>query len=445
MKDLPRTIQDAVSVTRQLKLEYLWVDSMCIIQDNAEDKSALLGQMHKIYACGHVTIAASKAAKCTEGFLAPRYDVPGFSIPIRYPSASDSVPRLGSVILMPSSRRSVEPLVTRAWTLQESLLSRRILSYGNRQLRWYCASGDEQCDGGVLDRNSANFASFQSLEETVIDYPRRRMEVKSLPHDPTSLPWLEIVEQYTMRGLSVSSDKLIAISAVAQRLVSLTQGKWGRYYAGIWEERFFEQLLWAMSTGEITKRPAEYRAPSWSWAAIDGRPKWPWTEHLVDAKISCKLLGVETETSKSEQSFGAVSAGKLRLFGRLKKATWSADRRTIRDSKTQASVTGGSMQTFPDALDDSAQETTVYILEVARRSYIADTMAAFNLRRRSHAGKYVAGLVLKHCGGKVYQRVGFIGLKSKKINTIVLATGWDTVENKSWWSEGFNEMEITIT
>jgi hypothetical protein len=103
------------------------------------------------------------------------------------------------------------------------------------------------------------------------------------------------------------------------------------------------------------------------------------------------------------------------------------------------------MQTFPDALDDSAQEMTVHILEVARRSSMANTMTSFNFRRRSHAGKYVAGLVLKHCSSKVYQRVGFIGLNSKKIHTIVLATGWDTVANKSWWSEGFKETEITIT
>ncbi|KAF2114155.1 hypothetical protein BDV96DRAFT_110692 [Lophiotrema nucula] len=129
-------------------------------------------------------------------------------------------------------------------------------------------------DSGVLDRDSASFASFQSLEDTAIRYPRRRLKSGLLPKDPTSLPWLEIVESYTQRNLSVTSVHL-GVSAVAQRLVSVTGGNCGGYYTGIWKERFFEQLLWNMSSREIAKRPVEYRALSWSWAAVDGRSKWP--------------------------------------------------------------------------------------------------------------------------------------------------------------------------
>lgn len=131
IKGLPQTIHDAILVTRQLKLEYLWVDSMCIIQDSDEDKDALMGQMHKIFACTQVTIAASKASRCTEGFLAPRTSVPQFYVSIR-DSAETNNARPSRVILIPSSKRHVEPLVTRAWTLQETLLSRRILSYRSR-------------------------------------------------------------------------------------------------------------------------------------------------------------------------------------------------------------------------------------------------------------------------------------------------------------------------
>ncbi len=448
MKDLPQTIQDAVLVTRQLKLEYLWVDSMCIIQDSVEDKSALISQMHKIYECAQVTIAASKSSKCTNGFLAPRLNIPQFCIPIQYPVGKHSPHTLGSVILIPSSSQSVEPLVTRAWTLQESLLSRRVLSYGSRQLRWYCTT-HEVCDGGVLDRrSSANSASFLSLKETVIDYPRRRVKLKLLPKDPTSLSWLDIVEQYTKRKISLSSDKLVAISAVAQRLISLTEGKWGQYYAGIWEERFFEQLLWAMSTGEIAKRPDEYRAPSWSWAAVDGRPKWPWIENLVEAKISCKLLEVDIRPLRSEAPFGAITTGRAKIFGRVKEAIWSADRRTMKDSKTHMAVTDKAMQIFPDALEDDAQEVTVHVLEVARRSSLRDTMNSFYITRivSPSGGRYIAGLVLEHLGDELYRRVGFIGLRSSKIKMSAETPldQWSIVENKQWWAEGFTEKAIII-
>jgi hypothetical protein len=445
LKDLPQTIQDAVQVTRQLQLDYLWVDSMCIIQDSIEDKSALVSQMHKIYACAHVTIAASVASKCTEGFLAPRTNILQFRIPINYRAGADASYRVGSIVLTPGSRGSIEPLVTRAWTLQESLLSRRILSYGSRQLRWFCVT-DERCDGGVLDRDSANFASFQTLEETAIDLPRRRLKAKTLPKDPTSLPWLQIVEQYAKRDISVSSDKLVAISAVAQRLDIMTKGEWGSYHAGIWQERFFEQLLWAMSTGEIAKKIAEYRAPSWSWASVDGKPKWPWMEHLVDIKISCKLMGVKTQPLRSEEPFGAVTMGELKVSGKVKDAVWSADRKTLKDSSTQAAITDKVMQTFPDTLEDGAQDMTVHVLEIAKRSSLEDSLDVFNIRRKSTAakGKYVGGILLVQVSDEVYRRVGFVGLRSTKVDTIALPLKWAMVENKKWWSEGFTSKVITI-
>jgi hypothetical protein len=228
IKDLPKTICDAILVTRQLKLEYLWVDSMCIIQDSEEGKDALIGQMHRIFACAQVTIAASKASRCTEGFLAPRCSAPQFYATFRGPlEIYNGMPR--RVILIPSSERHVEPLVTRAWTLQETLLSSRILSYGSQQLHWYCGVC-ERHDGGHQDRESSNSTSFQTPEERVIDHTSGRFKMLGIS---TTLRWIEIVKQYTMREMSEPSDKLIAISAVAQRVASLTEGKWGRYYAGI--------------------------------------------------------------------------------------------------------------------------------------------------------------------------------------------------------------------
>jgi hypothetical protein len=77
-------------VTRQLRLESLWLDSMCIIQDSIEQKATLVSQMHKIYAGVHATISDSVAPKCPEGFLAPGTDVPQFRIPINYRAAVEA-------------------------------------------------------------------------------------------------------------------------------------------------------------------------------------------------------------------------------------------------------------------------------------------------------------------------------------------------------------------
>jgi hypothetical protein len=423
IKDLPQTIHDAILVTRQLKLEYLWVDSMCIIQDSAEDKDALIGQMHRIFACAEVTIAASKASRCTEGFLAPRTNGPQFYVAIQDPTETNNA-RSGRVILIPPSKRHVEPLVTRAWTLQEILLSRRILSYGSRQLRWYCG-GHEHHDGGLMDRDSSSWASLQT----------RRFET-------TSLQWINIVKQYTLRELSEPSDKLIAISAVAQRLASLTEGRWGRYYAGVWTEWFFQQLLWAISEGEIAKRPVRYRAPSWSWAAIDGRLDWPSSEDLIDAEILCTLLDVEIQPLRSEQPYGAVTAGRIKVYGEVKQVLWSADRKTVKDDKTQAAVTNGIMQTFPDVRENNAQDMTVHVLKVAMCSFVH----ACIMREPRGLGKHVEGILLEHIGNEVYQRVGAIGVRGFDEDKISLP-GWldqSLSESIQWWSEGFVIKEIYI-
>ncbi|KAB2099755.1 hypothetical protein AG0111_0g11925 [Alternaria gaisen] len=440
IKDLPQTIQDAIFVTRQLKLEYLWIDSMCIIQDSEEDKDALIGQMHEIFARAQVTIAASKASRCTEGFLAPRSNVPQFYFAIRGSIGICDI-RLSRVILIPSSKRLVEPLVTRAWTFQEILFSKRILSYGSRQLSWYCVECEHH-DGGVVDRDSYSWASFQALEEKVIQYPRYGLEEPTIS---TSLHWIEIVKQYIMREMSDPSDKLIAISAIAQRLASLTEGRWGRYHAGIWRERFFEQLLWSTPKGEITKRPVRYRAPSWSWAAIDGRLDWPSEQGLMGAEIFCTLLDVEIQPLRSKQPYGAVTAGRIKVYGEVKQVLWLADRETVKDNGNQAAVTDGIVQAFPDVREHNAQDMTVHVLKVAmcsisRINRTSGRLKLYGLR------EHVEGILLEHVGNDVYRRVGVMGVRSVKMDKIS-KPGWleqSLLESRQWWSEGFVSKEIYI-
>lgn len=87
---------------------------------------------------------------------------------------------------------------------------------------------------------------------------------------------------------------------------------------------------------------------------------------------------------------------------------------------------------------------TVRVLEVARRAALVDAMDTFHIRRRSSAGKYVADIVMGYLGDEVYQLVGFIGLRSLKLDTIALPPKWLMVKNKQWWSERFTRKEITI-
>ena len=149
---LPKTIQDAIHITRQLSIQYLWVDSLCIIQDSDDDKSQEISRMPQIYKNAVVTISADRASDCQDGFLnqAVHKDrIPGVtSAKIPYRSANGTVGHLRLRQAIPYSRVD-QPIHQRAWTFQEYFLSSRILSFGH-QLLLRCPSGEDMEFGLLL-------------------------------------------------------------------------------------------------------------------------------------------------------------------------------------------------------------------------------------------------------------------------------------------------------
>jgi Heterokaryon incompatibility protein (HET) len=132
----PRTIQDAVHVTQGIGLQNLWVDSLCIIQDNEDDVIHEIAKMSDIFTGAYVTIVAASAASSCHGFLQPR-TLPGrengFRFPCRLPNGSH-----GEGFLAPGVEAPHDPILSRAWVLQETVLSPRLLYCSFRQLQWFC-------------------------------------------------------------------------------------------------------------------------------------------------------------------------------------------------------------------------------------------------------------------------------------------------------------------
>jgi hypothetical protein len=180
---LPKSIQDAIKVTRELGYRCLWVDSLCIIQDNYADKLREIGKMRQVYGDSSLTICATGARNCNEGFF-DTARLPGTSsrtrdIGINY-SCTLPVGNTGHVRLVERAKYNpeIEALNTRAWTSQEGLLPVSIVQFG-ACLAWECDELSERktlisLTGGI-DRN-VPFSSLFVQEANTMHRMRRVLQ-----------------------------------------------------------------------------------------------------------------------------------------------------------------------------------------------------------------------------------------------------------------------------
>ncbi|KAK4198293.1 heterokaryon incompatibility protein-domain-containing protein [Triangularia verruculosa] len=331
MSTLPQTLQDALAVTDGVGLRYLWVDAMAIVQDDDDDKDEQISQMHRIYLGASFTIVAAKAVTSLDGFLAPREKYQPTIISARLDDNA-----FGEILAVPKPDTHDDyNLFTRGWTFQETQLSTRILAYGSRELVYTCLEAKHR-DGGyehVFHSSSQSLYYDDSGDDPAAQMTRHLDPGnQQVGHAEHPLGWGTIVSKYSKRFLTDGLDKLPAISAIAEEY-SLTK-RVTEYYAGLWKEDFLQQCLWEVSFN-TARRPKEvYRAPSWSWASVDGavdgavnvlaRPYGEVTEEQVGVKCSCSLLHVETTLVSTRNRFGRVSGGFMRLRGRMRKVLWSS-------------------------------------------------------------------------------------------------------------------------
>ncbi|KAK3350278.1 heterokaryon incompatibility protein-domain-containing protein [Lasiosphaeria hispida] len=253
---LPPTFQDAVTVSRSLDLGYLWIDSLCIIQNDAADWARESTKMRAVYSHATLVIAASRARADTAGFLHPR-SIRG-PITISFPAHSKTHHlslQQTHATLSPHEAADplrTEPLHTRAWALQERYLAPRRLSFGTHQLFWECSRLVLAEDGR---RNDVS--------------PHRLAHLIPAGHPGgCHLAWHDMVKQYSAHDLTLASDRLPALAGLAQAFAAATGDT---YIAGLWRGDLLAGLLWRRSGFEALRRTGTYRAPSWSWAAVEGR------------------------------------------------------------------------------------------------------------------------------------------------------------------------------
>lgn len=260
------TFQDAISVVRQLGLRYLWIDSLCIIQDDDEDWARESSKMATIYSLAHLTIAATRSPNHEGGCfakLSPQFQT--HKITVSGPDDKELtlffrqlMPHCAGLILSPAQADEF-PLLDRAWVYQERLLSPRLLHFHNNELSWECAHYSV-CECGE-DVGSYMEIYLQSFKRPKVEHARALAKIGTFT---MANRWHEIVQEYSGLRMTFQKDALPALSGLAKQMSEHREGE--QYVAGLWDSTIFVDMLWAAQSGS-GRRPKEWRGPSWSWVS----------------------------------------------------------------------------------------------------------------------------------------------------------------------------------
>ncbi|CAH0025265.1 unnamed protein product [Clonostachys rhizophaga] len=291
-ESLPKTFQDAIEVARRLGLSFMWIDALCIIQDDEDhsDWRQESGRMKSIYSGSHVTISASSATDVSQGFFpssSPKYSG-GFIAQVQAEEFT-RVQNFHSTTVHEDSTVDTH-LGGRSWAFQEKLLSPRTIHIGDHGVYWECQTS----------------VKSQFLPE---GFPGMLPRSRLVCSEKEEWDWREIVNIYSKTSRTYESDILPALSGIAARQHDITGDK---YLAGLWKNDLLSMLPWfTFSPASVVKRPA-WRAPTWSWASVEGPCIISYMIADTDLKPQARLLDAWTKTV-DDYPFGAVVDGEITL------------------------------------------------------------------------------------------------------------------------------------
>lgn len=278
--ELPKTFRDAVTIALRIGISWLWIDSLCIVQNDTEDWESEAGRMAAVYENSFLTIAATSSTNCEGGCdIGSREAVvvegmTPLSFATRY---EGSEPGSGYKIKLkrtktPWRKQSMIPaLHTRGWALQEASLSRRILHMADHHMIWQCRQRFDQevIDLRLSGMGGDTFRQYGFLWNArigTIDDPHWR-GTRYLTKDPTALlndMWWTIVKSYARREFTYPSDRLPALAGMVEHYSRKLQDA---SLLGLWKNSIAFDLAWSVYRGEL---PLERTLPTWTWLSSPG-------------------------------------------------------------------------------------------------------------------------------------------------------------------------------
>ncbi|PWY62351.1 HET-domain-containing protein [Aspergillus eucalypticola CBS 122712] len=311
MESLPKTVSDAVLVCRAMRVRYLWVDALCIIQDSHTDWERESAKMAEIYMYSYFTlfpfqstlnssISGSYYIYHVTGYYDEEYDKSLLESQSEHPDFLEYRDLAHSKQSPFDCDLKESQWNTRGWTLQEALCSPRLLLFGTRMMHMLVVPVRRSQDMS-FDEVSQPWGQNRDLDKL------SRLIILS----PSG--WRNMIQGYSARHLSYSRDRLPAISALARYFSSHTDSK---YLAGIWSDELETDLLWAphglTTLKSFLTPPKEYLAPTWSWVSQSNPVSWPRHYRL---KPEFEVASMSTTTGQDR--YGQVQSGFISLRAKV--------------------------------------------------------------------------------------------------------------------------------
>jgi hypothetical protein len=377
---LPRTFQDAITFARRLdpRIRYIWIDSLCIIQGNSPaqrvDWLHESAEMYQIYRYSYCNLSATAAVNSESSIFRRRkpqelweddvnLNLEGIpeTDPLKW---QRDIEMSLSPMLAHSSRQTMKrcrildlsfwernihdaPVNRRGWVLQERLMAPRVLHFCQDQIAWECRqleAAENSVDGlSLFSLKSGDVVPGDRLKALLPHRETRTRQAGSIDELPELPPvvddpgayerWNKVVEIYSKTQLTNAGDKLIALSGIAKMMFDQIGGE---YVAGMWLRYLESQLLWRVDlvyeNGRFyseSRRPPGYRAPTFSWAAVDA-PQGIQFGAVADQDLLFKVRTHNISLEENDNQFGLIAKYSqnnptyLELEGVLKESRWKS-------------------------------------------------------------------------------------------------------------------------
>ncbi|KAF3071705.1 hypothetical protein CFAM422_006280 [Trichoderma lentiforme] len=364
--NLPRMMQDVVLVLRRLGIEYIWIDCLCIIQDDKDDWKREAALMASIYTNAELTVAASWCDQPDQSLFRDHSTPQEISVDVAQIDGQSIFIRrrkhhftwLGiesSADTMAAENPDFEwPLLNRGWVYQEQLLSRRMLHFTQNELIWECFE-ETRCECGWYNNNTRIFGAR--------DWYKR---------SPASKAWSQVIKGYAKRPLTVTTDRLPALAGIGKAIASAKDYDAAEYLCGFWEKELEETFFWYLSEPPRHPRP-DMRMPTWSWASVSGGVEC-WQVSLE----GIEFLGSDVHYS-GDPLLGDVVSGMVSLSGHVASGVvyhgqeWISILESQKDASSTSSILTDSRATEDYGLQIGEQFATFnpdYKLDIPGKGFV---------------------------------------------------------------------------